>query len=62
MTNSDLLKLSFASNFHNKKCVQFLLTSFGKGKYVCVIKTVEIFSFLPLGNSSVNISLNFLLY
>ena len=37
-------------NFHNKK-----KTSIGRAKYDCVIKTEEIFSFLPL------ILLNFLL-
>ena len=35
-----------------KKCVEFSLTSFGTVKYDCVIKTIEILSFLPLINNS----------
>ena len=44
-----------------KKCVVFSLTSFDTLKYHCVIKTVEMFNFLPLINSSVTIGLIFLL-
>ena len=44
-----------------KKCVWFRLISFGTEKWVCVIKTVKIFSFLPLINSSVTTWLNILL-
>ena len=39
--------------FAIKKWVVFSLTSFGTLKYDCVIKTREIFNFLPLINSSV---------
>ena len=41
--------------FMMKKCVEFNLTSFGTLKYECVIKTIEILSFLPLINNSVTI-------
>ena len=44
-----------------KKCVEFILTSFGTLKYDCVIKTIEILSFVPLINSSVIIGFNFCL-
>ena len=40
-------------------CREFNLTSFGTLKYDCVIKTIEILSFLPLINNSVTIGFNF---
>ena len=43
-----------------KKCVEFNRTSFGTLKYDCVIKTIEILSFLPLINNSVTIGFNLL--
>ena len=43
-----------------KKCVEFNLTSFGTLKYDCVIKAIEILSFLPLINISVTIGFNLL--
>ena len=56
---NDLLKLSFIRNFHNKQIVE--LSPFGSLKDDCVIKTSEMFSFLPLMNSSVTTELCFLL-
>ena len=53
------VELSLISNFHNKKCVVFNLTSFGSLKYDCVIKTIEMFSFLSLINNSVTMGLIF---
>ena len=47
--------------FIMKKWVEFSLTSFGTLNYDCVIKTIEIFSFLPLRNKSVTIEFSFLL-
>ena len=44
-----------------KKCVEFNRTSFGTLKYDCVIKTMEILSFLPLINNSVTIRFSLLL-
>ena len=44
-----------------KKCVEFSLISFGTAKYYCVIKTREIFNFLPLINNSDTIGLNYFL-
>ena len=44
-----------------KKCVEFNLTSFGTLKYDCVIKTIEISSFLPLINNYVAIGFSLLL-
>ena len=44
-----------------KKCVEFNLTSFGTLKYHCVIKTIEILSFLPLINNSVTTGFDLLL-
>ena len=44
-----------------KKCVVFSLTSFGTLKYDCVIKTRQIFNFLPLMNNYVTIEFSFLL-
>ena len=40
--------------------VEFILTSFGNLKYDCVMKTTEIFNFLPLINKSVTTGFNFL--
>ena len=51
MNNYNLLKLSFVWCFHNKIMLEFSLTSFGTLRDVCVIKTREKFSFLPLINS-----------
>ena len=47
--------------FIMKKYVEFNLTSFGTLKYDCVIKTIEILSFLPQINNSVTIGFNLLL-
>ena len=47
--------------FAVKKWLVFILTSFGTLKYDWVIKTREIFNFLPLINNSVTIEFNFLL-
>ena len=44
-----------------KKWVEFSLTSFGTLKYDCVIKTREMFNFLPLINNSVTTEFSFLL-
>ena len=44
-----------------KKWVAFSLTSFGSLKYYCVIKTREMFNFLPLINNSVTTEFSFLL-
>ena len=55
----NLFKFSFIWNFHNKKCVVFILTSFGTLKYDCVIKAREMCSFLPLINNSGTTELSF---
>ena len=47
--------------FIMKKWVVFSLTPFGTIKYDCIIKTIEMFNFLPLINSSVTIEFSFLL-
>ena len=47
--------------FIMKKWVVFNLTSFGTLKYDYIIKTREIFDFLPLINNSVTTEFNFLL-
>ena len=44
-----------------KKCLAFSLTPIGTLNYDCVMKTREIFNFLPLINKSVTILLSFLL-
>ena len=44
-----------------KKWVEFSLISFGTLKYDCVIKTREMFNFLPLINNSDTIEFSFLL-
>ena len=62
MIKCSLLKFSFIKNFHDKKCVEFSLTSFDFLKYDCVIKTVELFNFLPLINNSVATGLSFFYY
>ena len=41
-----------------KKWVEFSLTSFGTLKYEYVIKTIEMFNFLPLMNSALTIGLS----
>ena len=59
---SDLLQfveVLFYSEFLRKKWVVFSLTSFGTLKYDWVIKTREIFKFLPLINNSVTIESSF---
>ena len=56
-----LLKLSFVWSFHNRKCVQFSLTSLGTLKYDYIIKASEMLSFLLLINISITIGLSFLL-
>ena len=53
--------LQFVKIFIIKKCVMLSLASFGTLKYYCVIKIIEILSFLLLANSSVTIELSFLL-
>ena len=62
---NDLLQfvevLFYLGFFIIEKCVVFNLTSLGTLKYDCVIKTIEMFNFLPLINSSVTIGLSFLL-
>ena len=55
------VEVPFYLEFSLKECVVFSLTSFGTLKYDCVIKTREMFSFLPLINNSVTIELSFLL-
>ena len=45
--------------FMTQQCVEFNLTSVATSKYDCVIKTSEMFSFLPLIINSVNIGLSF---
>ena len=47
--------------FMIKKLVKFSLTSFGTFKYDCVIRTIEMFNFLPLINNLVTIEFSFLL-
>ena len=47
--------------FMIKKKSRIYSTSFGNLKYDCVIKTIEIFNFLPLINNSVTTGLSFLL-
>ena len=59
MTYCNLLEFPFVSNFHNKKIVEFSLTSFVSLKYDCVTKTIETFNFLSLINSSVTIGSSF---
>ena len=44
-----------------KKCVQFSLTSLHTLKYDCVMKTIEIFDFIPLINNLVTTGFNLLL-
>ena len=49
--------------FITKKWVEFILTSFGylKYDYDCVIKTIEMFNFVPLINNSVTTGFSFLI-
>ena len=61
MINSNLLKLISIWNHHDKKCVVLNITSFGTGKYNSLMKTIEIFNFLPLMDNSVPTGLSFLL-
>ena len=42
-----------------KKWVEISLTSFGTLKCDCVIKTIEIFNFLPLKNNSATTEFSF---
>ena len=58
---NDLTQFAECSLFIMKKCVEFNRTSFDTLKYDCVIKTIEILSFLPLINNSVTIGFNLLL-
>ena len=44
-----------------KKLVEFSLTSFGSLKYDYVLKTIEMFNFLPLINNSIATGFSFLL-
>ena len=53
MIYCNLLKLSLSCTFYDQKCVQFSLTSFGALRYDCVIKSSEMFGFLPPVRSSV---------
>ena len=54
----NVLKLSFVRNFRDKKVSSI---SFGTLKYDCVIKTREIFNFLPQINNLVTVESSFLL-
>ena len=45
--------------FITKKSAEFSLISLGTLKHDCVIKTIEIFNFLPLINNSVTIGFSF---
>ena len=47
--------------FMMKKWLEFSLTSFGTLRYDYVIKTKEMFSFLPVINNSIIIEFSFLL-
>ena len=47
--------------FMMKKGIEFSVTSFGNLKYDCIIRTTEMFNFLPLINSSVTTEFSFLL-
>ena len=40
-------------------CVEFSATSFGTSMYYCVVKTIEMFNFLPLINNSVTTGFSF---
>ena len=44
-----------------KKWVEFSLLSFGTLTFHCVIKTIEMFNFVPLRNNSVTTGFSFLL-
>ena len=55
-----LLKFCFLEIFVINKCLEFTLISFGILKYDCIIKTIEMFNFLLLINSSVTIEFSFL--
>ena len=57
----NLLKFSSFLIFITQTFAEFSLTSFGTLKYDCVIKTTEMFNFLPLINSSVTTGLIILL-
>ena len=61
MIKCDLLKLSVLWNFHYKLVCKNSIIIFGPTKYDCVMKTREMFIFLPLINNLVTIGLNFLL-
>ena len=60
---NDLLQflgiLFFFGIFIIKNCVEFCLTAFSTLKYDSVIKTIEMFNFMPLINSSVTTELSF---
>ena len=59
---NDLLQfveVLFYLEFSRKKWLVFSLTSFGTLKYDWVIKTREIFNFLPLINNSVTTEFSF---
>ena len=53
--------LFFFGIFMIKKRAEFSVTYFSSLKYDCVIKTIEMFNFLPLINNSVTTGLSFLL-
>ena len=55
------LKFSFVWNFHNKKYVVFSLSFLGSLKHDCVIKTIDMFNFLPLIKNSFTTGFSFLL-
>ena len=57
MFKCNLLKLSFVWNFHN----EIVCWIFCNSEINCVIKTREIFNFLPLINNPATIELSFLL-
>ena len=45
---TQFVEVLFCVEFLNKKCVVFIPMSFGTLKYDCIIKTREMFNFLPL--------------
>ena len=61
MIKYNLLKISFVWNFHNEIVRRIKSNIFWHSKKDRVIKTREMFSFLPLINNSVTIGFRFLL-
>ena len=52
MINCNLLN-HLIRNFIIRQCVDFCVTSFATVTYDCIIKAIEMFSYLPVINSSV---------